>query len=160
MMLLFKLAVCALLVVFSSCMSTEAGESSQEKSFATNADLILATEMLQKTSKLGACSWIAKPGNKPMSIALSFKFSGSDKPLEFSEEFFNDSGAISQVDILYGRLGTSQPYKLILEKVVAGMAPADKYRLSFDIKDNVLSSAKVEVLNGTRWNVVRSVTCQ
>jgi hypothetical protein len=160
-MLLFKLVVCAVLAIFSSCRSREAQESSQEKSLATDADLKLATEMLQKTSELGACSWTAKPGNGRMSIALSFKFSGSGKALEFSEEFFNDfPGAISQVDILYGWLGTSQPYKLIMEKVVAGTAPADKYRLSFDIKDNVLSSAKVEVLNGARWNVIRSVACE
>ena len=160
-MLLFKLVVCAFLAIFSSCRSRETQESSQEKSLATDADLKLATEMLQKTSEFGACSWTAKPGNRRMSIALSFKFSGSGKALEFSEEFFNDfPGAISQVDILYGWLGTSQPYKLIMEKVVAGTAPADKYRLSFDIKDNVLSSAKVEVLNGARWNVIRSVACE
>lgn len=154
------IAVFTMFTVFFSCRSRDAQTGSEEKSLATKADLKVAAEMLKTTPKLGACSWSAQTGSRPMSIMLSFKYEGSGEPLDFSEEFFNDfPGAASQVNILYGKLGMSQPYKLIMEKVVAGTAPADKYRLSFDIKENTFVAVKVEVLNGIRWNVVRTENC-
>jgi hypothetical protein len=160
MRLKVMIAVSTVFMLFFSCRSREAQTGSEEKSLATNTDLKLASEMLKTTSSLGACSWSVQSGLRPMSIMLSFKYEGSGKPLDFSEEFFNDfPGAASQVNVLYGKLGMSQPYKLIMEKIVAGTAPADKYRLSFDIKENTFVGVKIEVLNGVRWNVVRSENC-
>ncbi|MCX6124431.1 MAG: hypothetical protein NTV34_06735 [Proteobacteria bacterium] len=143
------------------CKTPDQLNGSDTKSIATDADIKVALDILESVSSIGDCNWtIAASPSRQQPTILRLKFAHlKDSASQLETTFFNDSGPISFVDVKYSELGLGQPYALVLEKVETSAAPANKYRLTYEIKEKRPVSVSLEIMNGSNSNLIKNISC-